>query len=147
MNTSHTEQDPWESCPPGALVNTVRALQTRQRERRRIRILGLTGSSLVVLFLVAVIAQQFGRGPTSVPNVGKITCATVMSLLPAYIAGELPAATASEVEKHLDGCPHCRQRYDNTKDKTARLVPVDAVPGFAPGRVTCAETACLTLRA
>ncbi|MDP6468073.1 MAG: zf-HC2 domain-containing protein [Pirellulaceae bacterium] len=119
MNTSEQEQDRWESCPPGTLARTVHGIRARQRDRRRAKIVGLTGGAAVLLLAAAIISQQSGLAPVESPNLGKITCAKVKSLLPAFIAGRLEAAVTGQVESHLDACPHCRERYEKTKDETA----------------------------
>ena len=132
MSTSHDKQDRWESCPPGTLVRTVRVIRARQRDRRRAKILGMTGGVVALLMVAAMVAQQFGRGSATVPEMRKITCASVQSLLPAYIAGKLAAPVAGQVETHLEGCPHCRERYEKAKDETAWPgQPTNEVPQLA----------------
>ena len=116
MSTS--EQDRWESCPPGTLARTVQGIRARQRDRRRAKFVGLTGSVVVLLFAAAIISQQYGQAPPKTPNMGEITCATLQSLLPAYLAEKLDAAETSQVETHLERCPHCRERYEKAKDET-----------------------------
>ncbi|MDP6557020.1 MAG: hypothetical protein QGG71_20290, partial [Pirellulaceae bacterium] len=60
MNTSEQEQDRWESCPPGTLARTVHGIRARQRDRRRAKIVGLTGGAAVLLLAAAIISQQSG---------------------------------------------------------------------------------------
>ena len=118
MSPSEQEQDRWECCPPGTLARTVHQIRARKRDRRRAKIIGLTGSVVVLLFAAAVISQQFGQAPPNIPNMGAITCATLQSLLPAYIAGQLNAAETGQVDTHLERCRHCRERYEKEKDET-----------------------------
>ena len=119
MSTSEPKPDGWEACPPGTLTRTVRTLQTQGRDRRRARVVGLTGGLAVLALVSVMIVQQMGVGGGTVPTMGKITCATVQSLLPAYVVGKLEAAVMGRIESHLDACPHCRDQYKKAKDGTA----------------------------
>ena len=118
MSRSDQEQDRWESCPSGTLVRTVREIRTRQRERRLVKTAGLTGGVAVLLVAALIIAQPFSQPPVSPPRLGPISCATLQSLLPAYIAGKLEDAQTGQVKTHLERCPHCRERYDEERDDT-----------------------------
>ena len=119
MSKSEQELDRWQSCPPGTLSRTVRGINARQRDRRRAKFVGAAGGVVVLLFAAVIVGQQFGRGPTPVPNVRGITCAQLQTLLPAYLAGKLEAAVTGQVKTHLDKCPHCRELYKKGKDETA----------------------------
>ncbi len=119
MSTPEQEHDRWESCPPGTLTRTVHEIRRRHLGRRRVKIAGLTSSFVVLLFVVVIIAQQFGRTPlNTIPIMGPISCATLRSLLPAYIAQELKPGVMGQVETHLDKCPHCREQYNKEKEET-----------------------------
>jgi hypothetical protein len=112
------EQDRWESCPQGTLSRTVHEIRARQLYRRRVKIAGLTSSFAALLITVAVISQQLGPTPVAPTIMGPISCATLRSLLPAYIAQELDTAVTGQVKTHLDRCPHCRDHYKQEKDET-----------------------------
>ena len=42
----------------------------------------------------------------------ELSCAVVRDLLPSYIEGLTEKETNEAVERHLEGCPRCRGRYD-----------------------------------
>ncbi len=109
----------WESCPPGTLARTVRGIEGRRRDRRRVAVAGLAGGILVILLAGGVVVSQFARQPAGVRGMGKMTCTAVKSLLPGYIAGSLDAGVMSQVKTHLEGCPHCREHYEKAQDDTA----------------------------
>ena len=41
-----------------------------------------------------------------------LSCAVVRDLLPSYVEGLTEKETNEAVERHLEGCPRCRGRYD-----------------------------------
>ena len=42
----------------------------------------------------------------------ELSCAVVRDLLPSYVEGLTEKETNEAVERHLEGCPRCRGRYD-----------------------------------
>jgi hypothetical protein len=43
---------------------------------------------------------------------GGINCAEARRLVPAYLAGELPAADVERLRRHATACPLCRPWFD-----------------------------------
>jgi len=90
------------------------------------------GGLVVMVLAVAIIGQQFGQSPTTIPGIKKMTCATAISLMPAFFTGKLEAAVMGQLEEHLDKCPPCREHYERTKNKTAFPTPRNSdVPRLA----------------
>jgi hypothetical protein len=52
-------------------------------------------------------------------------CAEVQNGLPLYVGGDLEAAAAVEIARHLEGCVHCKQRERAARD--ARMLLVSAL--------------------
>ncbi len=50
-----------------------------------------------------------------------MSCARTEALTMSYITGELSGTPAEAVERHLDSCPRCRQRYAEELDLLATL--------------------------
>ena len=66
-----------------------------------------------------------------------MTCRELADFIDAYLAGELPAATRGEFDRHLDVCPNCRTYLASYRSTTqlGRLAFADqnaAVPSDVP---------------
>jgi len=69
-------------------------------------------------------------------------CQRALSLLDDFLDNELPPADAAQVKAHLDGCPACRQAYDESR----RLKELLKQKGtHDPGRDYWLETSQLIL--
>ncbi len=57
-------------------------------------------------------------------------CPDVISLWSRYLEGEISPETCAEMERHLEGCPHCRGACDSLKRTLAmcRALPSSEVP-------------------
>lgn len=61
-------------------------------------------------------------------------CDTVITLMAAYLDGELDVAESLSVQTHLEECPHCRRLYQNEKaflDLVHAELPRPSAPSFA----------------
>jgi len=58
-------------------------------------------------------------------------CKKVLRLLPAYLDGEADEGRKSEIERHLAGCPACRQEFEYLKVDMELFAQVE-VPELSP---------------
>lgn len=64
------------------------------------------------------------------PDAAKTTCPDVLHTLSAHEEGDIGSETCAEMERHLEGCPHCRGACDTLKRTLAlcRSAPAAEVP-------------------
>ncbi len=93
----------WKPCPPGTLVDLSQRMRGQRQRRHAVRLGGLMALVIAVAIGVAVPIAQRPRQY----EFGGITCREVQRILPAYVAGTLPAELAQRVQQHLLECPNC----------------------------------------
>ena len=75
-------------------------------------------------------------------NVAGLTCAEVMTALSDFVAGDLPASVAAQIEAHVAECPQCQRfggGFARLLDAMRRhLAPPDAVPAEVTARLRAA---------
>lgn len=59
----------------------------------------------------------------------ELTCPTARSLVSDYIDGDLPAAQAQALERHLQTCPFCPPLYASLVETLADLKAMEDVAG------------------
>lgn len=82
--------------------------------------------------------------PTKSPAEG--TCPDVVALFSAHLEDEISAEVCAEMERHLEGCPHCRGACDSLK-RTLMLchaTPATQVPSSVQASVKVAVRNFLT---
>ena len=57
-----------------------------------------------------------------------MNCKKVLSRLPAYVDGELPARLMREMEKHLGACPLCRSQVEHIRQVDDMLDSMSVPP-------------------
>lgn len=75
----------------------------------------------------AAIGPWLGPEATDEPGPG---CPDVIALWSRYVEGDIQPATCAEMERHLEGCPHCRGACDSLKRTLAmcKALPTQEVP-------------------
>ncbi|MBN1418509.1 MAG: zf-HC2 domain-containing protein [Planctomycetes bacterium] len=71
------------------------------------------------------------------------TCEEIRGDLSAYLDGELPSASAAEIERHLAGCPGCREELATLRRvaELVRRLPRETAPANLPLRVEASISA------
>jgi hypothetical protein len=105
------QEDQWHSCPQGLIDRMVRS-QRALRRRQQLERIAVPVAVLLVLFIGYVATTRNAIAP-------KLTCTQVMTHLAKYQAGELPAITRTAIDRHLKGCPHCRDEFDKKRLREA----------------------------
>lgn len=122
MNDTNHHSDSWDSCPKGALAQTIAQLKSRRRNRT----LALSTGPVVVLLLILFVGVMFvQRRSTSGENhYGGISCSRVFELLAEYQQGNLEDTLAISIAEHLRKCLMCRTSYESMQDKTEKISQV-----------------------
>ena len=120
MNSLQQSDDAWVACPPGELMQFAAGL--RRRRGRRLAVRTAAALRVAVADVVAARWATTNRKPAVRPaddylHAG-IYCSEVRSLLADYRAGKLAADLQSQVKAHLDECPPCRARLNETALRT-----------------------------
>jgi len=66
-----------------------------------------------------------------------MNCKEAILLMHDYLDGDLTGPEATELKKHLIGCPSCQQHYAKL-EKTGALVASSLKPAYAPSHLTTA---------
>lgn len=114
MSKKNTATDDWKPCPKGALPVFAGRERTRQR---RIFLTKAAGASAVFLLVVSVGYLAFGPSRSGEPTFGGVTCTTVRSNAPQYMAGRLDAQLSDQIRIHLEQCPDCQQFWKEMAGK------------------------------
>lgn len=122
MNETNQHSDSWDSCPEGALAQTVAQLKSRRRNRA----LAISVGPVVVLLLIVLTGTMAWQSlSTSDENhYGGVSCTQVRSLLAEYGQGTLEETLALNVAIHLKQCLMCRTSYESMQDTTDQVSQV-----------------------
>ena len=133
--------DNWQPCQPGQLKDLARGLQTKQQHQAARRtLLGATGAVAAVVLLLAIGGMFFsGAGdgpPVDYGFKGGLSCREVVDMYDSFANGDLDGELTARVTRHLDDCPHCRQKLGaEPRDRASRrdLEAATLISGhFAP---------------
>jgi hypothetical protein len=98
----------WRKCRAGEIGRMVRGQQEARRRRRLQRTVPILGTVLVLL-LAAVFLPSFFQPVQRL----SLDCSQVLRLAREYSAGTLDPELRAAVERHLEGCPGCRERFSH----------------------------------
>ncbi len=136
MSLPHNTNESWKPCPPGYLQRY--ASQEKAMVRKSI-----VTKAVAVSLLLTVIGwaanysyHNLVEGDTHSGNA--FGCYEVIPLLPDYVNGKLDEDEAEKIRRHLDHCPMCRDRLNNSGNPQAA-----AVPGTTAGSA-CGPCCCTT---
>ena len=118
--------DSWNECPPGVLTEMAGQL----RGRRQRQMVGRVGAAVGVIALLLIgYGVSTGRLPGG--RIEAISCQEAIELFAQYHASQLLPAVQRRVEKHLNDCPHCQDRYRQLHPSEAHYskVPMLALAG------------------
>lgn len=107
MTNTTPEENGWEACPPGTLVDYARRAKTARRKRAVLRLAGEVGAA-VALFLLVVWLAPWGNRQREF-DYGGITCRDVQSQMQPYMMGGLVAEEREKIRLHLVQCPRCQE--------------------------------------
>lgn len=107
MTNTSREDNGWEVCPPGTLVEYARRAKTAQRNRAILRLAGEVGAA-VALFLLVVWLAPWGNREREF-DYGGISCRDVQSKMQPYMMGALAADERERIRLHLAQCPRCQE--------------------------------------
>lgn len=114
MSKNNTATDDWKPCPKGSLPVFAGRERTRQR---RIFLTKAAGASAVFLLVVSFGYLAFGPSRSGEPTFGGVTCTTVRSNAPQYMAGKLDAQLSKQIRIHLEQCPDCQRFWKEMAGK------------------------------
>jgi hypothetical protein len=116
MSNKNIATDDWKPCPPGALSVFAGRERTRQR---RIFLTKAAGASAIFLLAVSVGYLAFGPSRFGEQTFGGVTCTTVRSYAPQYMAGQLDAQFSEQIRIHLEQCPACQRFWKEMAGRKA----------------------------
>lgn len=71
----------------------------------------------MVLLALGVGYFAFGPSQSGEPTFGGVTCTTVRSNAPQYMAGKLDAQLSEQIRIHLEQCPDCQRFWKEMAGK------------------------------
>ena len=106
-------QEEWEACPPGEISRMVSQERATHRSHW-MKSLAIVGCLVITSCAAIVYLQSAGTGPP-----GGIACDAVQKLFVSYQEHTLSARTERQVKAHLEGCPHCRKKYEEMSSQVS----------------------------
>lgn len=98
----------WDACPAGEVSGMVRRVQKRWQNLQKLQ--WASGALLVVIagLLIAEFSVPTTSGSGSSQNrQATISCGDLKKHADDYITGEISAELKSQIDAHLEDCPHC----------------------------------------
>ena len=108
--TQNSESEDWNDCQPGEIQGVVNSLR-RQRRNKQLTQSAVAGTSLVLLFAVALFSLPDFSGNATL-NHQVLAYREVAQNAEDYVAGRLSNLVKQQVETHLSSCPHCQKHVD-----------------------------------
>lgn len=116
---SKKEKNDWEPCPKGVVSETSSSLRLLRRRGFLVRALLSAGATLAgggALIGYELVRDQTPNippiFPVPDPLPGKISCQTVMELMPAYVSGQLCQSEMKKISTHITMCHFCAKRIE-----------------------------------
>lgn len=111
--TQNSEPEDWNDCQAGEIQGVVNSLR-RQRRNKQLAQSAAVGTSLVLLFAVALFSFPGASGDSALNN-HVMACQEVAQKAEDYVAGRLSNLVNQQVETHLSNCPHCQVHVDTLR--------------------------------
>jgi anti-sigma factor RsiW len=105
----------WRECRSGEIQQMVNARRASRRRRSLVRV--AAAASVVVVGMFAAFALP---GFLSEEAPLTLNCRQVLPLAREYSAGTLDPKLREAVERHLDGCPGCREQFERQASGVGR---------------------------
>lgn len=131
-----TTDNKWKPCPKGTLP--VFAGRERTRQGRKF-LTKAVGASAVVLMALSVGYLAFGPSRSGEPTFGGVTCTTVRTNAPQYMAGKLDAQLSEQIRIHLEQCPDCQRIW---KEMAGKAMGQVSLPTSLRSSENCGCEAC-----
>ncbi len=113
-------QGRWRECQAGEIRRMVEVRRGARHRRRLVRYTSLVGAVLALMLAVVVLPKFFHDSrPLS------LNCRQVLRLARQYAAGTLEPELRAAVERHLEGCPGCREKFARESTGSVRLETVE----------------------
>ncbi len=119
MTNTTPEENGWEACPPGKLVEYARRTTAARRNRAVLRLAGEIGAA-IGLFLLVVWLSPWGNRPREF-DFGGITCSEVKTEMQQYMMGGLEPEEHEKIRLHLAHCPRCQELLKKMQGANAAI--------------------------
>lgn len=108
----------WSPCPSGVLTDLARAGVRRARRRLALRVSGYATLVMAGVGISFVVWSWQGvSGYSPLPQ--RVTCRHVVSQFGNYLTGEVSDAWKAAIERHLNRCHSCEDKFVAVQQKVA----------------------------